>query len=341
MERAYLASDASYDGIFYLGVRTTGIFCLPSCRARKPRPENVEFFPSPKEALFAGFRPCLRCRPMETIGSPPEWLGPLLAMVQADPDIRRTDRDIRAAGIEPSRVRRYFLKRYGMTFHAYCRGMRLAGSFQQIRRGVDLDEVILGHGYESHSGFREAFGRIFGATPGNSRGADCIVTDWIETPIGPLVAAATSRGLCLLEFTDRRRLEVQFARLRKQFKCAIVPGRNDHLEQVKKELTEYFSGRRRSFSVPLVVAGSPFEKKVWEALLTIPHGKTVSYEEIARLIGSPNASRAVGRANGFNRIAILIPCHRVINKNGELGGYGGGLWRKKKLLELEKKGAGG
>ncbi len=341
MERAYLASDASYDGIFYLGVRTTGIFCLPSCRARKPRPENVEFFPSPKEALFAGFRPCLRCRPMETIGSPPEWLGPLLAMVQADPDIRRTDRDIRAAGIEPSRVRRYFLKRYGMTFHAYCRGMRLAGSFQQIRRGADLDEVILGHGYESHSGFREAFGRIFGATPGNSRGADCIVTDWIETPIGPLVAAATSRGLCLLEFTDRRRLEVQFARLRKQFKCAIVPGRNDHLEQVKKELTEYFSGRRRSFSVPLVVAGSPFEKKVWEALLTIPHGKTVSYEEIARLIGSPNASRAVGRANGFNRIAILIPCHRVINKNGELGGYGGGLWRKKKLLELEKKGAGG
>lgn len=339
MERAYLASDASYDGIFYLGVRTTGVFCLPSCRARKPRPENVDFFSSPKDALFAGFRPCKRCRPMERIGSPPEWLGSLLSLVEATPEIRRTDRDIRAIGIDPARVRRHFLKQYGMTFHAFCRGMRLAKSFQQIRNGVDLDDVIFSHGYQSHSGFREAFGRTFGAPPGQSRGADCIVTAWIETTIGPLVAAATSRGLCLLEFTDRRRLELQFARLRKHFKCAIVPGRNDHLEKVKKELAEYFSGRRSSFSVPLVVAGSPFEKKVWEALLTIPHGQTVSYEEIARKIGAPKASRAVGRANGFNRIAILIPCHRVINKNGELGGYGGGLWRKKKLLELEKNGS--
>jgi len=335
MERAYKTSDASYDGIFYLAVRSTGVFCRPSCPARKPLPRNVQYYASAKEALFAGFRPCKRCLPMGN-GEIPEWAKKLLARVESDPTTRYSDEFLRSTGIDPARARRFFQKRYGMTFQAYCRGRRLGTALEQIRRGVDLDDVALGYGYESHSGFREAFSKTFGKSPGRSRSTDCIVTTWIESPLGPLVAAATSEGICLLEFTDRRMLDGQFAVLRRQFKRSIVPGDNDHLKQLKKEIGEYFRGTRRRFTISLVYPGTEFQHKVWNQLLKIPYGKTVSYEEIARGIGSAKAHRAVGHANGLNRIAIVIPCHRVVNKDGKLGGYGGGVWRKQKLLELEK-----
>lgn len=339
MRRAYLRKDASYDGIFYLGVKTTGIFCRPSCRARKPLPKNVEYFSSTKEAIFAGFRPCKVCTPMEAAGAPPEWVGKLLSTIEKNPSARYSDSYLRTNGIEPSRARRFFLKNYGMTFQAYCRGRRLGTSFEQIRNGADLDDVSLGYGYNSHSGFRDAFKKTFGVPPGKSRNNKSIVTTWIESPFGPMVAAATPDGICLLEFTDRRMLDNQFKRLRRYFRCAIIPGENRHSVQLKKELREYFSGHRTAFTVPLVFPGSPFEVSVWNALLNIPAGTTASYEAVAKMIGKPKSSRAVGRANGMNRIGIVIPCHRVINKNGDLGGYGGGVWRKKILLELEKKAA--
>jgi AraC family transcriptional regulator, regulatory protein of adaptative response / methylated-DNA-[protein]-cysteine methyltransferase len=336
MERAYKESDAAYDGLFFLAVRTTGIFCRPSCPARKPLASNVEYYSSPREAVFAGFRPCKRCRPMETNGKPPEWVALLFSAIEKNPSARYSDAYLRSIDIEPARARRFFLKNYGMTFQAYCRARRLGKSFEQIRLGANLDDVALGYGYNSHSGFRDAFSKTFGSAPGKVRGADCIISAWVESPFGPLLAAATSEGICLLEFTDRRRLDHQFSRLRKYFRCSIVPGENKHIEQLKDELTEYFAGKRKRFSVKLAYPGTPFEQRVWNVLLTIPYGATVSYEDIAKTLGSPKASRAVGRANGFNRISIVIPCHRVINKNGELGGYGGGLWRKKMLLELEQ-----
>ena len=223
-----------------------------------------------------------------------------------------------------------------MTFHAYGRGRRMGKALEQIRTGSDLDDVALGYGYNSHSGFRDAFVRTFGTPPGRSRSSDCIVTAWIESPLGALIAGATSEGICLLEFTDRRMLEAQFATLRKNFHCAVIPGENHHTQQLKTELQNYFQGAQKSFTVPIVYPGTPFQEKVWQELQRIPYGKTVSYEELARRIGSPGAQRAVGHANGLNRIAIVIPCHRVVNKNGKLGGYGGGLWRKQKLLSLEQ-----
>jgi len=336
MQRAYLARDASYDGIFFLAVRSTGIFCRPSCPARKPDPRNVEYYASAREAVFAGFRPCKRCRPMAPQGSQPEWVARLLERIEDDPAGRYSDAVLRSQGIDPARARRYFHKTFGMTFQAYCRGRRLGKALEQIRLGVDLDDVALGHGYDSHSGFRDAFVRTFGKSPGQSRNDDCILTSWMESPMGPLVAAATSRGVCLLEFTDRRMLDTQFATLRRYFTVAIIPGENEHLRRLRSELGEYFGGTRRAFSVPLVFPGTPFQLKVWSKLQRIPYGKTVSYEELARLVGSPAGQRAVGHANGLNRIAVVIPCHRVVNKNGNLGGYGGGLWRKQKLLSLER-----
>jgi AraC family transcriptional regulator of adaptative response/methylated-DNA-[protein]-cysteine methyltransferase len=335
MQRAYLKKDASYDGIFFLGVRTTGIFCRPSCPARKPLPENVDYFSNVREAVFAGYRPCRRCRPLDTNGRPPDWVGHALALVHGKEE-RMKDSELRRSGIDPFRVRRYFRKHYGMTFQAYCRAQRMGGALDQLRRGASLDDVVLGNGYESHSGFRDAFSRTFGRPPGNSNGLDCIVVSWLESPLGPLIAAANDRGICLLEFTDRRMLETQFGTLKKLFACAIVPGDNTHLNQLRKELEKYFAGDLKQFSVPLVYPGTPFQERVWNELLRIPYGQTCSYEDLARRIGSADGQRAVGHANGTNRIAIVIPCHRVVNKDGRLGGYGGGLWRKQHLLDLEK-----
>ncbi len=336
MIHAYQASDSAYDGVFFLGVRTTGIFCLPSCHARKPYPQNVEFFASAQEAVFAGYRPCKRCQPLEGANPLPLWADQLLHDVEADPTLRLKDEDLRVRGLDPASVRRFFLKRYGLTFHAYARNRRLGKAFEAIQNGASLDEAALGYGYESHSGFREAFARLFGQAPGQSRNEETIAVAWLETPLGPVVAGATSAGLCLLEFTDRTILESQFAALQKRFGCALVPGENEHLAQLRGELAQYFAGERQQFDVPIVMSGTPFQEQVWNELLDIPYGETRSYQELAAKISGANAQRAVGQANGTNRVAIVIPCHRVINKQGALGGYGGGLWRKQILLGIER-----
>ncbi|HKY31762.1 MAG TPA: methylated-DNA--[protein]-cysteine S-methyltransferase [Candidatus Polarisedimenticolia bacterium] len=336
MHAALRRRDASFDGLFYAGVRTTGIVCRPSCPARKPLPRNVEFFATVREATFAGYRPCKRCRPLAVPGRHPAEVERLLDEVDADPEARLRDADLRARGLAPERIRRYFQRHFGMTFQAYSRGRRLADAFQQIRRGALLEDVTLGHGYASHSGFRGAFRRLFGAPPGRARRADCIVVGWIPSPLGPLVAASVREGICLLEFTDRRMLEGQVARLGRLFRRPAVAGRSEHLDRLRKEMERYFQGSAAPFTVPVAAPGTPFQERVWSELRRIPRGTTCSYQELARRIGAPRASRAVGRANGMNRVAIVIPCHRVVNGDGRLGGYGGGLWRKERLLALER-----
>lgn len=337
MERAFLEADATLDGIFFTGVRTTGIFCRPSCRERKPLPSNVEFFGSVREALFAGYRPCRRCHPTHPPGGSPDWVTPLLEAVEEHPDRRLHDDDLRRIGVDPARARRYFLEHYGMTFHAYCRGRRLAGAIRRLRADDDLDDATLGTGGNSHSDFREAFARLFGAPPGEAAGTPCVVTTAIDTPLGPMVAGATDEGLCLLEFTDRRMLEAQLTRLRKLLRQPLVPGEHPYLAQAREELDGYFAGALTAFTVPLVFRGTPFEERVWHELTRIPYGGTVSYAQLATRVDSPGGQRAVGRANGMNRIALVVPCHRVVNSDGQLGGYGGGLWRKHWLLWLERR----
>ncbi len=162
------------------------------------------------------------------------------------------------------------------------------------------------------------------------------VLSTLETPLGPLVAAATDAGICLLEYSRPGRLETQMAVLRRHFGDDITQGSSSHLAALRAELEAYFAGTLREFRVPLVIAGTPFQERVWTALQAIPYGHTCSYEALATTVGAPAAQRAVGHANGQNRIAIVIPCHRVINKSGKLGGYGGELWRKQALLRLEQ-----
>lgn len=319
-----------------MGVRTTGVFCRPSCSARAALARNIEYFPSVKEAVFAGYRACKRCRPLELQEGPPKWVRQLIDRVQRTPNERLTDHTLRQLSLSPATVRRWFVREYGMTFHAFARSARLGVAFDRIRNGDKLDHVALDHGYASHSGFREAFGKILKHAPGSIQGTERVAVAWLESPVGPLLAGAVDEGLCLLEFSDRKALDAQIAAIRHRIGEAIVPARHPHLDALREQLRAYFAGELRDFTIPLVYPGTDFQVRVWDQLLQIPYGETRSYEDIARAIGDPKAVRAVGTTNGLNRIAIVIPCHRVVNKSGQLGGYGGGLWRKQILLDLER-----
>jgi AraC family transcriptional regulator of adaptative response/methylated-DNA-[protein]-cysteine methyltransferase len=337
MYDALLRRDAAFDGIFYVAVKTTGIFCRPTCPAKKPQARNVEYFPTSREALLAGYRPCKRCRPLDNGGRPPGWVESLLQRVDRAPTARVTDADLREMSIDPARARRYFKHHYGMTFHAYHRARRMGLALADVRRGRELNAVGYRHGFDSPSGFRHAFARVFGRPPGASRDLPSRCARWLDTPLGAMLAVAGRDGLSLLEFVDRRGLEAQIAGLRRRLGCAIVPGPAEPLDAIADELERYFAGTLTRFTVPLELPGTPFQVKVWNRLMRIPFGETLSYRELAADIGRPGAQRAVGRANGDNRLAILVPCHRVVRANGSLCGYGGGLWRKKWLLDHEKR----
>ena len=336
MRDAWRRRDAGYDGVFYFGVSTTGIYCRPSCPSR-PRLENLQFFESAQDAVHAGFRACKRCHPELASGRPPDWIARLMMRITASPETRISARELRALGIAPERARRWFRKHHGMTFVAWCRGVRLSHALTQMRNGSSLDDVALDHGYESHSGFRSAFTRIFGQSPGNRAGHDPLYVALLDTPLGAMLAAADIHDVVHLEFADRPGMERSYESLRRHFGRPVVPGTPPVIQQLSRELGDYFANTRREFTVPFRVKGTPFQERVWSALQQIPHGATESYEMVARRIGLPSAVRAVARANATNRLYLLIPCHRVIGKDGRLSGYGGGTARKQRLLDLEQR----
>lgn len=337
MAQAFDRKDASYDGIFFVAVRTTGIFCRPSCPSR-PKPENVEFFSTLQEAVLAGYRPCKRCHPTEVYGAQPDWVAALLQKLDASPNGKLTPIDFQELGVTPERARRWFRDRYGMTFAEWGRRRRLADAFTQIRSGAPLEDAIFANGYESHSGFREAFGKTFGVPPQQSADRDYIASQFLETPLGALLVCAVRDGICLMEYADCQKLEQYYAAMQKRFGYPVLPAANEWIDRLRTELARYFAGEAIDFTVPLIPQGTPFQERVWAELRCIPHGQTISYHELAQRIGQPTAMRAVASANGMNRINILIPCHRVIGKDGQLTGYGGGLWRKRLLLALERTG---
>lgn len=335
MVEAFLARDTSYDGVFFTAVLTTGVFCRPTCAARKPLPRHIRFFASARDALGAGYRPCKRCRPLEPRGTPPSWLRGLIRDVEAEPSRRWKDHDLRQRGLSPERVRRWFRNHHGMTFHAYSRSRRLGSALGQIQQGDYVTRAAFAHGYDSLSGFQEAFRQALGTTPGAARDACVIQVSRVPTPLGPMILGATEEAVCLLEFSDRRGLEEQLRRLQRQCRGVLVPGENALIRAARGQLDAYFEGGLRTFTLPLETPGTDFQQTVWRELRGIPFGETASYGEIAHRIGQPSAVRAVARANGDNRVAIVIPCHRVIGADGRLTGYGGGLWRKQRLLDLE------
>src|SRR6266513_3027905 len=337
MYRALVKRDPSFEGIFYIGVRTTGISCSPRCSPKNPARENVDFFATSSDALENGYRPCLRCHPLDPNARPPKLIEHLRAEVERAPGGRLTDKELAALSIDPSTARRQFKRQYGMTFQAYHRARRMGLALREVRKGGRVDEIQNGSGFGSASGFRDAFARIFGDTPTAAKNQGGLFAERIETPLGAMLALADDEGLRLLEFVDRRAMERELSILRHRLRTNVVPGEHRHLDAVRSALADYFSGKNLRFNVPLAPVGSPFQLRAWELLRSIPTGETRSYSWMAKKLGDVEMRRAVGRATGENMICIIIPCHRVIRADGSLCGYGGGLWRKKWLLDHEKR----
>ncbi|WP_210463284.1 bifunctional transcriptional activator/DNA repair enzyme AdaA [Rufibacter roseolus] len=337
--KALLAKDEQFIGIFYVGVKTTGIFCISTCRARKPKRENVEFYTEARELLQHGYRPCKVCKPTEQAHQPPPEVRLLLQMVKENPKRRIQDYQIRQQGLAPEKIRRWFKKHHGITFQTYQRMIRINTAFQELQSGKSVTHSAFDAGYESLSGFNYTFKKMLGKSPEDTKDKSVILMTRLTTPLGPMYACATAEGVCLLEFTDRRMLETEFRDLQKRLNATILAGENDHLRQLKAEVEEYFAGTRQAFTVALHTPGTEFQQKVWHVLHDIPYGTTSSYQRQAERLAMPQAVRAVASANGHNRISIIIPCHRVIGKNNQLTGYGGGLERKKWLIEHERKNA--
>jgi AraC family transcriptional regulator of adaptative response/methylated-DNA-[protein]-cysteine methyltransferase len=335
--QALLAKDQAFEGVFIAGVRTTGIFCRPTCRARKPAFKNVEFFKDAALAAASGYRPCKICRPLDLpVEHSPDFMQDLSRRILSQPDERITDDIMRKIGYAPATVRRWFKKNYSITFHAWQRMVRLNAARQEIRAGYNVTSSAYNSGYESLSGFGKSFKNAMGTMPSRPAAQKIITARVIETPLGPLLACAMDEGICLLQFMDQRILHAEVVTLCSKWKARLVYGEHAHIKQLEEELARYFRRDQLAFSVPLAIQGTPFQRKAWLALRKIPYGKSISYQEQAHLLGSPGAVRAAGTANRLNRIVIVIPCHRVIGKDGDLCGFGGGLWRKKWLLEFEK-----
>ena len=336
MYKALVDKDVSYEGTFIAAVKTTGIFCRPTCTARKPKKENVEFYSTTKEAILKGYRPCKVCNPLEKLGETPNYIKNILKELNDNPSLKFKDWDLTQQGVEPSKIRRWFLKNHGITFQAYQRMYRINSAFKKIQNGEPVTSVAFDSGYESLSGFTDSFKSIFGVSPSNSKDKQIINITRLETPLGIMFACAAEQGICLLEFTDRKMLETELKSLAKQLNANIIQGANKHFDLLRRQLDEYFEGKRKEFTIQLFTPGTEFQQSVWKVLQTIPYGSTYSYKQQAIALKKPDAFRAVANANGMNRISIIIPCHRVIGEDGNLIGYGGGLWRKKWLLDLEK-----
>ncbi len=336
---ALLRRDAVYEGRAYVGVRSTGIFCRLTCPARKPKRENCVFFECVAECLEAGFRPCKRCVPMQQGQEADPVVAQLLEALEKEPQRLWSEKDMKRLGHDPSSVRRAFKRHFGVTFLEMARQSRLRQSFEVLEDGGKVIDAQLEAGFTTAGGFANAFAKLLGVLPSELQQDGLLKADWIETPLGAMIAVCDTQHLHLLEFCERKALPRELAQLNKFCRGQMGLGRTAITEQIAAELSAYFDGKLQRFETPLALHGSAFTKQVWRALQEVPCGETRSYGALAVQMGRRSAVRAVARANGANQIAIVIPCHRVIGADGALTGYGGGLWRKQKLLELERKSA--
>lgn len=333
---ALLARDDRFDGRAFVCVSSTGVFCRLTCPARKPKSENCTFFATIGECIEAGFRACKRCHPLQAAALADPTIAALLNALDERPDLRWSESHIEQLGYDLSTVRRSFKRQFGMTFLEMARQRRLREGFETLAMGGKVIAAQHEASFESASAFRVAFARLLGCAPAELRPDRLLRAIWIPTPLGDMIAVSSRMHLHLLEFVDRKGLPAELKRLQVASKEGIGIGTMPPSEQATVELTDYFAARSGRFQTPLAPFGTAFTQQVWDALRKIPAGETRSYSDIARLIGRPSATRAVARANGANQIALMIPCHRVIGADGALTGYGGGLWRKQRLIEIER-----
>lgn len=334
--RQVLARDARQDGHFVFAVRTTGIYCRPSCPSRRPRRDSVEFFANTEQAERAGYRACLRCKPTQ-ISEQALYVAKMRTMLDSSEDIVTLGQLSKAVGLSRFHLQRLFKRATGLTPREYQAARRVQKFKTGLRKGDDVTRALYDAGYSSSSRLYETANQQFGMTPGAYRrgGAGMIITFTI-TPslLGRMLIAATDRGLCAVRFGESvRQLEEG---LRREFSAAELRRDDKALQSYLGPLLASLEGGNTTVDLPLDLRATAFQKKVWESLRHIPRGETRSYTEIARALGSPSAVRAVARACASNPVALAVPCHRVIRSDGELAGYRWGIDRQRKLLKRER-----
>ena len=337
---AVTGRDRAMDGVFFYAVRTTGVYCRPSCPSRRPRSENVVFFRTRAGAERAGFRPCMRCKPEQDFktGANSEIVEKVCRYIDTHPGQPATLETLSAAiGLSPFHLHRTFKALTGITPRAYADSRRLESLKAGLREGHSVTRSMYDAGYGSSSRLYERASAQLGMTPSRYRRQGSGVTikfSIAETPVGRLLLAATSRGICSIQFGESgTALE---AALRKEYPQAEIVRSDKQLAGQVRLIRGRIRGENTG-SLPLDIQATAFQRMVWEELRAIPSGVTRSYGEIAKRIGQPRAARAVARACATNPVAVAIPCHRVVRENGALGGYRWGIQRKQKLLALEKK----
>ena len=331
-----MARDARQDGRFVFAVRTTGVYCRPSCPSRRPRRDSVEFFTTPNAAERAGYRACLRCKPTQ-VSEQAQYVArarQILDNAEAPVTLPELSKRI---GLSPFHLQRMFKRATGLSPREYQSARRMQHVKSGLRKGDDVTTALYDAGFGSPSRLYEKAPQQLGMTPGTYRrgGVGAVITFAIApTPLGRLLVAATERGLCSVRFGENAaELERD---LRNEFHAAELHRDDGGMKKYVEPLQAVIRGENTTIDLPLDVRATAFQMKVWEKLRQIPRGETRSYGEIARSIGKPEAVRAVAHACASNPVALAVPCHRVIRNTGDLAGYRWGLERKKKLLDRER-----
>ncbi|GKS86914.1 bifunctional DNA-binding transcriptional regulator/O6-methylguanine-DNA methyltransferase Ada [Acidovorax sp. SUPP1855] len=335
---AVAARDAQADGRFVYSVRTTGVYCRPSCSARPARPENVDFHATAEAAERAGFRPCRRCHPDRPAGFDPhaETVARLCRLIEASEPPPSLDALAQAAGLSPHHLHRVFKAATGLTPRAYAAAHRAGKLRDGLPHAGTVTEALYAAGYGSQGRFYEEAGRVLGMAPSRYRtgGAQVRIRFAVgQCSLGAVLAAASERGLCALLLGDDP--DVLVRDLQDRFPRAELLGADAAFEQWMAQVIGFVDVPRRGLALPLDVQGTVFQQRVWTALQTIAPGETASYAQIAERIGAPRAVRAVAQACGANALAVAIPCHRVVRTDGALSGYRWGVERKRALLDKE------
>ena len=341
MHRAIEARDKSYDGRFFYGVITTGVFCKPSCASRRARGENIRFFHDVPSAMQAGFRPCQRCHPTEN-GQGVQWLSDIARYIERHADERLTLSHLaNRAGLSPSRFQRLFKAAFGISPKVYQDAVRLRHFKRSLKQGEDVTSAIYAAGFGSTSRVYGEETRQLGMAPKTYRSGgtgETIFYACRETAVGPMLMAATDRGVCFVEFgEDERALLDQLNMEFPQARIVSSPAEDaPELDAWIDALEAYISTGAPRPDLPLDLRGTAFQVMVWRFLRTIREGDVMTYKEVAAKLDKPKAARSVGSACAANRVSVLVPCHRVLRGDGKLGGYRGGVDRKRALLDLER-----
>ena len=328
---AFSARNRAFDGMFVGAVKTTGIYCKPSCAARHPLRQNVEYFADGEGARAAGYRACLRCKPDE-VGRDREAVAAAVRLIEGDDELPNLGALAARVGYAPHHFHRLFKRDLGVTPLAYARALRARRTEAMLTEALTVTEAIYDAGFQSPSRFYADAPDRLGMTPSAwRRGGEGVTIRYavVDTALGKMLLAASEKGICRLSFDEDE------SALRRRFPNALIEQGDDALAALVEGAVAACADPANMPDLPLDVVGTAFQQAVWAELRRIPPGETRSYAAVAAAVGKPGAMRACGSANGANNVAVLIPCHRVIRTDGTLGGYAYGLARKQELLRRE------